>query len=324
MSTFDIDTISAAQTRLAGKAVRTPLLRNRALDERLGAKVLLKPENLQHSGSFKFRGAYNKLAQIKAEDRSRGVVAWSSGNHAQGVAAAAKWLKIPATIVMPADAPAIKIRNTKSLGADIVFYDRATQSREDIARRIVAETGAILVPSYDDHDVMSGQGTAGLEINEDLTRMGLSPDIVLCCCGGGGLIAGVGTAIRSAFQDTQIYAVEPEEFDDTARSLSAGKRLGVEPDAQSVCDALLAPTPGKLTFDVNRSLLTGGLKVSDEEVLRAMRTAFDTLKLVVEPGGAVALAAALEGRVELQGKTVVIVISGGNVDEELFAKALAS
>ncbi|MEO0399170.1 MAG: threonine/serine dehydratase [Pseudomonadota bacterium] len=321
--TVSIDDIKAAATRIAPEAVRTPLLRNAFLDADLGAQVFVKPENLQRTGSFKFRGAYNKLSQLSDDEKKSGVVAWSSGNHAQGVAAAAGLLGVKATIVMPADAPALKVKNTEAYGAEIRFYDRATENREDIARALVAERGAVLVPSYDDLDIVAGQGVAGLEIADDLKGVRASADLLLCCCGGGGLVAGVATAMAALSPETKVYAVEPTGFDDTARSLSAGERLSNPSSSGSICDALLAPTPGALTFPINKTLLSGGLVVTEDEVLKAMRYAFEKLKLVVEPGGAVALAAALAGKIDVSGKTIVLVLSGGNVDAELFARALA-
>jgi threonine dehydratase len=314
--------VEAAAARLAGHAIRTPLLTNAWLDEITGARVLIKPETLQHIGAFKFRGAYNRLVQIPEADRPRGVVAWSSGNHAQGVAAAARMLGMPATIVMPADTPALKLANTRALGATVRIYDRYSQSREEIGAGIARETGATIVPPYDDRDVIAGQGTLGLEIAEQARDTGAPPDIVLVCCGGGGLVAGVSTAIKGRLPRADVYCVEPEGFDDTARSLKAGTRLGNDPAARSICDAIVTPMPGELTFAVNRVRLAGGLVVSDDEVLAAMAYAMERLKLVVEPGGCVALAALLWGRIDVAGKTVAVVLSGGNADTELLMRAL--
>jgi threonine dehydratase len=315
--------VSDAALLLRGHAVHTPLLENAVLDDRIGRRVLIKYEGLQHTGSFKFRGAYNRLARIAPAARAAGVVAWSSGNHAQGVAAAAKRLGMPATIVMPADAPAIKMRNTRDLGAEIVTYDRATECREAIATALATERGATLVPSYDDPFVMAGQGTIALEILEQAEAAGARIGQLLVCCGGGGLISGIATAVKDRRPDIAIYAVEPAAFDDTARSLASGVREAVAAGAASICDALLAPSPGELTFPINQALLAGGLAVSDDQVRAAIRFAFDTLKLVVEPGGAVALAALLHGVAPPVDGDIAIVISGGNVDPEMFAAILA-
>ncbi|USI74370.1 threonine/serine dehydratase [Sphingomonas morindae] len=317
---IDIAEIEAARRRIAGVAVETPLLPSPALSARHGRPVLIKCETLQRTGSFKFRGAYNRLVQLDADQRRRGVVAWSSGNHAQGVAAAAALLGMPAAIVMPADAPALKRRNTAALGAEIIAYDRARESREAIATALAAARGAVLVPSFDDPDIIAGQGTAGLEIVDQAAALGLVPAQLLVCCGGGGLVAGIATAITAAHPGARLYAVEPEGFDDTARSLRSGRRETIRPGARSICDALLAPQPGALTFPINRALLAGGLVVTDGEVVAAMRFAFETLKLVVEPGGAVALAALLAGRVPADAgldpdtDALVLLLSGGNID----------
>ena len=307
-----------AARQIAGEAVRTPLLEYPALNARVGGRVLIKFEGAQRTGSFKFRGAYNRLSRLTAAERAQGVVAWSSGNHAQGVAAAARLLGVPATIVMPSDAPAIKIRNTRGHGAEILLYDRASQSREDIARALVAERGAVLVPSFDDPHIIAGQGTVGLEIMEQAVERGAAVEQLLACCGGGGLIAGIATAVTERAK-VAVYSVEPQAFDDTARSLASGERETVAAGATSICDALLTPQPGELTFAINRRLLAGGLSVSDEEVREAMRFAFDSLKLVTEPGGAVALAAVLAGRLPLEGRTTAVTISGANVDPAAFA-----
>lgn len=320
--------ISAADVRdaailIAGKAVRTPLLEFSALNERAGRRVLVKFEGAQRTGSFKFRGAYNRLARLNDDERAAGVVAWSSGNHAQGVAAAARLLGMRAAIIMPADAPAIKVANTRAFGAEVIFYDRATESREAIATTLAEARGAVLVPSYDDPFVMAGQGTIGLELLEQSELLGAELAQVLVACGGGGLVAGIATAMRDARPDINIFSVEPRAFDETARSLTSGRREEVGPGATSICDALLAPTPGRLTFPVNRRLLTDGLSVSDEEVKAAMRYTFQVLKLVTEPGGAVALAALLHDRVPASDLPIAVVISGSNVDSELYAKILS-
>jgi len=318
-----ISEVEAAAGRLAGVVRRTPLLAGTPLDELTGARLLFKAEALQRTGSFKIRGAYNRLVQLDAAERRAGVVAFSSGNHAQGVAAAARLLGVPATIVMPSNAPAIKLENTRALGAEVVLYDRFTGDREAIARRIVAERGATLVPAYDDPHVVAGQGTAGLELMQQAAAIGSTPDLVLVPTSGGGLTAGTAISVRALAPDAAVYGVEPEAFDDTRRSLAAGTLLRNPPEARSICDALQSSPPGRLTFAINRELLAGILTVSDAEVEAAMAQAFRCLKLVVEPGGAVALAAALAGKLPLAGRTVAIVLSGGNVDAATFAAALA-
>ncbi len=321
---IDVGHIEAAAARLAGISVTTPLLRNVELDRRAGGTVLVKPECLQVTGSFKIRGAYNFLSQLTRAAASRGVVAWSSGNHAQGVAAAGGLLGIPTAIVMPEDAPKAKLSNTRKLGGEVILYDRYSGDREAIARSIAAERGAEVVPSYDHEYIIAGQGTVGLEIADQSIELGLPPQQVLICCGGGGLSAGSAIALKARLPGIAVHSVEPEDFDDTARSLECGERVSVAATARSICDALQAHTPGSMTFDINRRLLGRGLSVSDEEVQEAMRFAFRHLKLVVEPGGAVALAAVLSGKIATAGQTTAIVLSGGNVDIELFAAIQAS
>jgi len=318
--------VRSAAGLIQGVAVRTPLLEFQPLNEVAGGRVLVKFEGAQHTGSFKFRGAYNRLARIPKEERALGVVAWSSGNHAQGVAAAAKLLGIPATIVMPGDAPSIKLENTRALGADVVLYNRLTESREKIARELANTRGAVLVPSFDDPFIIAGQGTIGLEIVDQAGQAQAKVTQILVCCGGGGLIAGIATAIKASAPDINLYAVEPAGFDDTTRSLIAGKRETVEPNAASICDALLTPSPGELTFPINQRLLSGGLVVTDDQVRAAMRFAFAKMKLVIEPGGAVALAALLAGIAPPAGKDgdTVVVISGSNVDPTLYAEIISS
>jgi threonine dehydratase len=318
------DEVVAAAERLAGHARRTPLLAGTPLDDLTGGRVLLKLENLQHTGSFKFRGAWNRLAQLDDAQRRAGVVAFSSGNHAQGVAAAARRLGIPATIVMPSDAPRVKLRNTRDLGAEIVEYDRLRESREQIAAALAADRGATLVPSFDDPDIIAGQGTAGLEIAAQATELGLALDDVIVCCSGGGLAAGIAIALASLAPQAGVWTAEPAAHDDYRRSLLAGMRLRNAPDApESICDALLAPAPGELTFAINQPRLRGGLAASDAEVRAAIAYAARTLKLVVEPGGAVALACLLAGRLDARGRTVALTLSGGNIDDTLLRAILA-
>ncbi len=313
--------IEAAAERIAGIAVRTPLIRSAELDDRVGGRVLIKPEVLQRTGSFKFRGAYNTIASLDQKERSRGVVAFSSGNHAQGVACAARLLGWAATIVMPADAPPMKIDRTRDYGATVITYDRLTESREEIAAALAARTGAITVPPFDHPMIMAGQGTVGLEIAEQAAALDLRPELVLVPCGGGGLTAGVATAVTARCPGVVVHPVEPVACDDTARSLAVGHRVENGAEATTICDALRAPTPGELTFAVNRALVGAGLSVSDEQVLAAMLWAFENLKLVVEPGGAVGLAALLTGQLELAGRTAVVVLSGGNTDPAMLVQA---
>ena len=315
--------IEAAAERLHDTVVRTPLLRNAELDRVAGGTVLVKPECFQSIGSFKIRGAYNLLSQLTPEQAARGVVAWSSGNHAQGVALAGRLLGVHAAIVMPEDAPAAKLENTRRLGGEIITYDRYTEDREAIARAVAAERGAEIVPSYEDPRIIAGQGTVGLEIADQSVAMGLPADQVLINCGGGGLTSGSAIALKARLPDVGIYTVEPEEFDDTARSLAGGERVAIKDDARSICDALLTDIPGQMTFDIMRQLVERGLTVSDDEVRQAMRFAFQHLKIVVEPGGAVGLAAVLSGKLDTVSKTTVIVFSGGNVDAELYASIQA-
>jgi threonine dehydratase len=315
--------IEAAARTVAPFAVRTPLLSLPVLNARAGATVFLKPEMLQRTGSFKFRGAFNKLSSIPPAARGGGVVAFSSGNHAQGVAAAAQILDMQATIVMPKDAPLSKRERTKAYGAEVVLYDRDREDREAIARDIANKRGATLVRPYDDPQVIAGQGTAGREIAEDMAALGLTPDIVVAPASGGGLIAGVATAVKARFPQAVLIVAEPEGFDDHCRSLRAGKREPHHAEGRTICDALMATMPGELTFAINSRLLSHGVTASDAEVAAAVAFAFRELKLVVEPGGAVGLAALLAGRIDAQGKNVVIVLSGGNVDADLYAKLIA-
>jgi threonine dehydratase len=320
VSSVDID---AAARVLAPFVVRTPLLSSPVLNERAGTKVFLKPEMLQRTGSFKFRGAFNKLSSIPPGARGGGVVAFSSGNHAQGVAAAARMPNMPATIVMPADAPLSKRERTKAYGAEVVLYDRDREDREAIARDIADKRDATLVRPYDDPFVIAGQGTVGREIAEDMAALGIAPDIVVAPASGGGLVAGVATAVKARYPQALVMSGEPEAFDDHARSLRAGKRETHRSAGRTICDALMASIPGQLTFSINSRLLALGLTASDDEVAQAMGFAFRELKLVVEPGGAVGLAALLAGRIDCARKNVVIVLSGGNVDADLYAKLIA-
>jgi threonine dehydratase len=314
--------IERAARTIRGRAVKTPLLQSLELDALAGGAVLIKPECLQRIGAFKFRGAYNRLSRLSAAERRAGVVAWSSGNHAQGVALAAQILGIGALIVLPADAPAMKLERTRALGAEIRLYDRAREDREAIARAIAAERGAVIVPSYDDPLIIAGQGTIGLEIARQATAANHHLDLVVGPIGGGGLMAGVATAVAALSPSTQLVGVEPEGFDDTRLSLAASERRTAPPHRRGLCDALESPMPGALTFPILKARLAVVLTVNDREVADAMRYAFTTLKLVVEPGGVVALAAILAGKIAVEGRTAAIILSGGNVDPALFAKVI--
>jgi threonine dehydratase len=315
--------VDEAARRLAGVALHTPLLSSAALDAMTGGRVFLKAETLQRTGSFKFRGAYNKLAALPPEGRAGGVVAFSSGNHAQGVAAAARLLGMPCVIVMPSDAPRAKRERTAAQGAEIVLYDRARDDREAMAADIAARRGATLVPPYDDAMIIAGQGTAGREIVEDLQALGLTPDVVVVTASGGGLTAGIALAVKAHAPAAALYTAEPAGFDDHARSFRSGRREENASLTGTICDALMARTPGRLTFAINRALVGAGVAASDAEVTAAVAFAFSELKLVVEPGGAVALAALLTKRIDVAGKIAVAVLSGGNVDPELFSRLVA-
>jgi threonine dehydratase len=310
-----------AEARLRGWLVETPLLESEALNARVGARVLLKAECLQHSGSFKIRGALNRLLQLHADERRAGVVAFSSGNHAQAVALAARWLHVPATIVMPADAPKIKLERTRGYGAEVVLYDREREDREAIAARIASERGAALVPPFDHPDVVAGQGTLGLELARAARARRLHVDALYVPCSGGGLVAGCALAIKSQWPDCAVYAVEPRGFEDHAASLAAGERRPVPAGGTTLCDGLRAPLPGAITFAINRRELAGALAVDDAQVRGALAFAAEHFKLVLEPSGAAALAALLAERAP-RGKCVAVVLSGGNVDSELFADVL--
>lgn len=309
-----LDDVRAAAARIKGIVVRTPLLRNDALDEAVGARVFVKAECLQRGGAFKMRGASNAIAALAPEARAKGVIAFSSGNHAIAVSTAARLFKIPATIVMPSDAPRIKLETTRGNGAEVVLYDRVNESREAIGARLAAETGAALIKPFDDPFVIAGQGTAGLEIAEEI-----SPDLVLVPASGGGLAAGVALALP----DARVFAVEPEGHDDIARSLAAGVIQRNPPGIRSICDGLLTEQMGELPFAIARERFAGAVAISDDAARRAMKFAFRHLKIVLEPSGAASLAAALEGGLDLKGKTVALIASGGNVDAETFAAAIA-
>lgn len=319
----DISMITAAAKRLHGHARVTPLLTSPFLDELAGRRVLVKPECLQHTGSFKFRGGYSAVSALQDDVRARGVVAFSSGNHAQGVALAARMHNVPAVIVMPSDAPALKIENTRALGAEVRLYDRAGEDRSAIGAQLAQERGLTLIKPYDEPQVLAGQGTCGLEIADQARALGITTADVLVCCGGGGLTAGIALALEANAPGLRARPVEPEGFDDVARSLVAGHIVSNDALTGSICDAIVTPQPGDITFPIMQRLCGPGLSVSDGEALQAMAVAFQRLKLVAEPGGAVALAAALYRQDHLEGDTVIVVISGGNVDAAQFTKALA-
>ncbi|MEM8546684.1 MAG: threonine/serine dehydratase [Pseudomonadota bacterium] len=319
---MEFSAIEAAALRLRDHLAPTPLLQFAALDQRLGGAVWLKAESLQGIGSFKIRGAMNALLAVGDAARAHGVVAGSSGNHAQGVAQASAWLGCRARIVMPIDAPAGKRASVVRLGAEIVDYDRYSEDREAIAARLAEQAGAFLLPAYDHPEVIAGQGTAGLEVMRSALFEHHPPDQVVVCCGGGGLTAGVSLAVKALAPAVDIIAVEPANADDTARSLAAGQRLANAKDATSVCDALLSPMPGALTFPILQAHGVRVVTVSDEEALRAVGYAYRRLRLVLEPGGAVALAALLSGKVAATGKRTVAILSGGNIDDPMLERAL--
>jgi threonine dehydratase len=311
--------VLAARERLRPHLIATPLIEHPALNARTGGRVLVKCENLQRVGAFKFRGAYNKIVQVDRQRYPGGVVACSSGNHAQGVAAAATLLGLKSAIVMPADAPQLKIARTRAFGGEVIAYNRETEDRDAIALRICEERGAAFVHPFDDADVMAGQGTAGLELMEQATAIGAMPDAVLVPASGGGLAGGIALAVKEKSPRTEVFSVEPEGFDDLARSLKSGKPERNARMSGSICDALMAPSPGEVTFAIAQRHLAGGLAVSDAEARAAMRFAFEELKVVVEPGAAVALAAVLCQHLPVKGRTIAVVLSGGNVDPKLFA-----
>ncbi len=318
--TASFDGVLDAARQIRGVAVRTPLLESEALNERLGGRVLMKAENLQTVGAFKFRGAYNRISRLTDEEKTRGVVAYSSGNHAQAVAAAAQAVGTDAIIVMPADSPAVKVEGVRHYGGEIRFYDRYGESREDIGEEIARTKGSVLVRPFDDPFIIEGQGTAGLEMIEEARVRGADYDQLLCGTSGGGLIAGINLAFEAMSPETVGYGVEPAAYNDTALSIAAGERMTHAPvERPSICDALMTDRPGELTFPINQRRLKDILTVTDDEVAEAVRFAFRWLKVVVEPGGAVSLAALLAGKVEARGLTTGIVLSGGNIDPALFS-----
>lgn len=320
----DIADIEAAALRLKGHARRTPLLSSPFLDKIAGRRLFLKAECLQHTGSFKFRGAWSALSALAPDVRAKGVIAFSSGNHAQGVAYAAKLHNVPAVVVMPIDAPRIKIENTRALGAEVVLYDRITEDRDAIGDRLATERGLTLIKPYDDEMVIAGQGTTGLEIAEQAAEQGIAKADVLVCCGGGGLTAGIALALAAHAPDLRARPAEPAGFDDVTRSLATGNRQKNAALSGSICDAIVTPTPGLITLPIMQDLCGAGIVVTDDEALRAVALAWLRLKVVLEPGGAVALAAALFHGEQITTPDVICVASGGNVDPDIFARALAT
>ncbi len=316
---MNIDMIRAAAKRLEGHARRTPILSSPFLDEIAGKRVLVKAECLQHTGSFKFRGGWSAVSNLSDNELKTGVIAYSSGNHAQGVALAAREHGAPAVIIMPSDAPVVKIENTRALGAEVVLYDRATESREDIGASLASARGLTLIRPYDEPEVIAGQGTCGLEIAADA---GVTEAEVLVCCGGGGLTGGIALALAADAPEMRVRPCEPEGFDDVTRSLKSGKKETNATSGGSICDAILTPSPGDLTFPIMSEHCGPGIVVSEEECLRAMGLAFERLRIVVEPGGAAALAGALFHADEIETETVIAVTTGGNVDRAIFQKAL--
>lgn len=314
--------VRAAADRIKGAAVVTPLLENEWLNERAGGRVLMKAETLQHGGSFKFRGAMNRLSKLTPEERKRGVLAWSSGNHAQGVARAARLFKAPATIVMPKDAPALKIAQVRAYGGEIIFFNRYSEDREEIGRRIAAERGLALAPSYDHVDIIEGQGTLALEAVDQARAVGASFDAFVICCGGGGMTSGCATILEEISPRTEICIAEPEGFDETWASIRAGRKLTSDIAQKTLCDALATPTPGDITFPIMQRLVKGGFTISDDEVSETIAWAFKYLKLVLEPGGAAALAAVYHGKLSAKGRIIGLTLSGGNIDPSLYATIL--
>ena len=321
---MQIDKIFEADKRIKKKKRTTPLLNSPFLDEIADRQIFIKAECLQHTGSFKFRGAYSAISSIPIEKRKKGVIAYSSGNHAQGVAYAAKIHKIPATIIMPEDAPEIKINNTKDLGAEVILYDRLSENREKIGQKISEERLLSLIPPYDHNDVIAGQGTIGLEIASQAEQIGIGKADVLVCCGGGGLTSGIAVALSTLMPDFVTRPVEPEGFDDVVRSLKTGERQTNKKISGGLCDAIITPTPGELTFPLMKKYCGGGIVVTDDQVMKAIALAFTRLRIVIEPGGAVALAAALFHSKKCDNENVIAVVSGGNIDPDIFKKALAT
>ena len=316
---FSFKNIDAAYSQIKNQIIQTPLISNDYINKKLSSKIFFKLENLQNTGSFKFRGASYKISQLTNEQKNNGVVAYSSGNHAQAVAYASLQKNITCKIIMPKNAPKIKIENTKKYKAEVILYDPMTEIRENIGEKISIEENRTLIRPYDDFDIIAGQGTAAKEISDQLIKSSLIPDIYLCCCGGGGLIAGTSTYLKHKYPNIRSYAVEPFGFDDTKKSLIEKKIISNEVGLTSICDAIITPQPGKLTFPINLHNLFGGIVVSDEEVKKSIKFLAEHLKIIVEPGGAVAATAALTNKVDITNKTVIVMISGGNIDLDMFS-----
>lgn len=314
--------VRAAAERIRGAAIVTPLIENEWLNERAGGRVLMKAETLQHGGSFKFRGAMNRLSKLTPDERKRGVLAWSSGNHAQGVARAARLFGMRSVIVMPQDAPALKVAQVKAYGGEIVFFDRYTEDREAIGRRIAAEQGLALAPSYDHVDIIEGQGTLALEAVSQAAAIGASFDAFVICCGGGGMTSGCATILEEASPGTEVHIAEPEGFDETWASIRAGRKMKADISRKTLCDALATATPGDITFPIMQRLVRGGYTLSDAEISETIAWAFKYLKLVLEPGGAAALAAVYCRKIRGEGRTIGLTLSGGNIDPSLYATIL--
>ena len=319
MSSFSYIKIEEAYQRINSQILKTPLISSDYINRITNAKVYFKLENLQWTGSFKLRGALNKINQLDSSQKKNGVVAYSSGNHAQAVAYASMINKINAKIVMPNNAPTIKIENTKKYGAEVILYDNLNESREEIGNKISLDENRILIKPYDDLDIIAGQGTSAKEITDELHKENIIPDTYLCCCGGGGLVAGTSTYLKYRYPKIKCYSVEPSEFNDTEISLQ--KKI-ITPNVQgskSICDALLAPKPGSITFPINKNILFKGLSVTDSEVTNTILQLAENLKIVVEPGGAVATSALLNNKIETKNKTIIVMVSGGNIDNKVFS-----
>jgi len=318
MSKFDYKDIDKAYALINSYLIKTPLVTNDYVNRITGGKIFFKLENFQLTGSFKFRGATNKISKLTELEKNKGIIAYSSGNHAQAVAYASMQRKINAKIIMPSSAPKIKIENTKKYGAEIIFYDSLKETREKIGEEIALKENRKIIKPYDDYDIIAGQGTAAKEVVDVLNKFKITPDLYICCCGGGGLIAGTATYFKSIYPDISAFCVEPTDFDDTKRSLESGNRKKNCGVSYSICDALLASEPGALTFEINKELLTGGITVTDNEVKDTIIFLAEHLKIVCEPGGAVAAAAIINKKIDIKNKNVVVMISGGNIDAELF------
>ena len=323
MHDFNYNNIDEASKSISSQILKTPLVTSEYINKTLNARVYFKLENLQWTGSFKLRGATNKILKLNSDQKKNGIVAYSSGNHAQAVAYASKLNGISAKIIMPKSAPKIKIENTKKYGAKVILYNTFYESREEIGNKIANDENRTLIKPYDDLDIIAGQGTSGKEIADELLNLNISPDIYLCCCGGGGLVAGTSTYLKYSFPNVKCYSVEPDNFDDTKISLEENFIKPVKKNLTSICDALLAKQPGNLTFSINKKILSKGLSVSDEEVKSTIIHLAENLKIIVEPGGAVAASALLNNKIEISNKTIIVMISGGNIDNKLFSKIVS-